>query len=61
MHEKHSYGQPEPRFSTGLPIGVMLITMTAIAAYLFIGSTLLDGGERAVAIVLPKPAVANAN
>lgn len=61
VYERHSYGHSERRFSTGLPIGVMAVSMMAIAAYLFVGSALLDDGGQATAIVLPKPVVASAN
>lgn len=34
MYERHSYRQPEETASTGLPIGVMLLSVIAIAVYL---------------------------
>ncbi|SDA98731.1 hypothetical protein SAMN03159448_06307 [Sinorhizobium sp. NFACC03] len=57
MYERHTYGTPERKFTTALPIGVMLLSMAVIAAYLLIGGALSDGG-RPIATVLPKLSVA---
>ncbi|WP_077960673.1 hypothetical protein [Ensifer adhaerens] len=55
MYEHDRYSQPERKFSTGLPIGVMLLAMVAIGAYLFVGSALSSAPQQSVAIVLPTP------
>ena len=54
MHERNSYGQPEKTASTGLPIGVMLLSVAAIALYLIGGGEILNDKSRAVAEYLPK-------
>ncbi|WP_426289090.1 hypothetical protein ACN9MC_05055 [Ensifer adhaerens] len=55
MYKQHRYDQPERKFSTGLPIGVMLLAMMVIGGYLFVGSELSNDTQRTVAIVLPTP------
>jgi len=39
---------PEQRASTGLPVGIMLLSALAITAYLAVGGAFSDGGDRAV-------------
>lgn len=58
MHERHLYRASEKKFTTGLPIALMLLSMMVIVAYLLVGATLSDG-DQTVAIVLPKPIVAS--
>lgn len=55
MYEQYRYDQRERKFSTGLPIGVMLLAMVVIGGYLFVGSALSSDSQRTVAIVLPTP------
>lgn len=54
MYERHSSRQPEETASTGLPIGVMLLSVIAIAVYLIVGGEILDGNSRDVAVYLPQ-------
>ncbi|MBD9491544.1 hypothetical protein [Ensifer sp. ENS11] len=54
MYNRNSFGQPEKIASTGLPIGVMLLSVTAIAVYLFVGGEILDDNSRDVAVYLPQ-------
>lgn len=42
---------PEQRASTGLPVGIMLLSALAITAYLAIGGAFSDGGDRAVVYI----------
>ncbi|MCY1330959.1 hypothetical protein D9M68_349500 [compost metagenome] len=58
MYERHTYGTPQRKFTTALPIGVILLSMAVIAAYLLVGGALSDGGGRPIATVLPKLSVA---
>ncbi|MGF6178553.1 hypothetical protein [Ensifer sp. 4252] len=53
MYERPRYGQPEKTAFTGLPIGVMLLSVIAIAVYLFVGGEILDNNGRDVAVYLP--------
>lgn len=53
MYEQYRYNQPERQFSTGLPIGVMLLAMVVIGGYLFVGSALSNTPRQQVATVLP--------
>lgn len=55
MYKQHRYDKPERKFSTGLPIGVVLLAMMVIGGYLFVGSELSNDTQRTVAIVLPTP------
>ncbi len=55
MYEQYRYDQPERKFSTGLPILVLLLSMVLIGSYLLVGSELSNGSQRTVAIVLPTP------
>ncbi|MBD9596844.1 MULTISPECIES: hypothetical protein [unclassified Ensifer] len=48
------------KFSTGLPIGVMLLAMVVIGGYLFVGTALSNTPRQQVATVLPTP-VARSN
>ncbi|CAN7761602.1 hypothetical protein C6558_13025 [Ensifer sp. NM-2] len=54
MYERHKYGQPEKTASTGLPIGVMLLSVAAIAVYLIAGGEILNDKSGDVAVYLPK-------
>ncbi|MGK9198888.1 MULTISPECIES: hypothetical protein [Sinorhizobium] len=49
MDDRYDYGPPERRAATGLPLGIMLLSMLAIAVYLLAGAALLDGRSRDVA------------
>lgn len=42
---------PEQRASTGLPVGIMLLSALAITAYLAVGGAYSDGGDRAVVYI----------
>ena len=42
---------PEQRASTGLPVGIMLLSALAITAYLAVGGAISDGGDRAVVYI----------
>ena len=42
---------PEQRASTGLPVGIMLLSALAITAYLAVGGAFSDGGDRAVVYI----------
>lgn len=53
MHEKR-YRYTEKTDSAGFPIGVMLISATAIAVYLIVGSEILDHSSRDVVVYLPQ-------
>ena len=55
MYEQYRYSRAERNFSTGLPIGVMLVAMVLIGGYLFVGSELSNQPPQAVAIGLPTP------
>lgn len=55
MYKQHRFDQPDRKFSTGLPIGVMLLAMVLIGGYLFVGSERSNNSQRTVAIVLPTP------
>jgi hypothetical protein len=55
MYEQHRYDQPERKFSTGLPILVLLLSMVLIGSYLLVASELSNGSQRTVATVLPTP------
>lgn len=54
MYHRERYGEPERRASIGLPIGVMLLSMLAIFAYLLIGGAFSGDGSRNVAVYLPQ-------
>ncbi|NVD41822.1 hypothetical protein HT585_23420 [Ensifer sp. HO-A22] len=54
MYKRHSFGQPEKTASTGLPIGVMLISVTEIAVYLIVGGEFLNDDSRAAAVYIPQ-------
>ncbi|WVT75983.1 hypothetical protein QM996_27605 (plasmid) [Sinorhizobium chiapasense] len=58
-YQQHNYGASERKFTTGLSIVVLLISMSVIAAYLLIGGALSNDTDHPATIVLPKPAVAN--
>lgn len=49
MYDRDDYGPPERRAATGLPLGVMLLSVLAIAVYLLAGTALLEGRSRDVA------------
>jgi hypothetical protein len=55
MYEQYRYNQKDRKFSTGLPIGVMLLAMVAIGGYLFVGSALSNAPRQQVTAVLPTP------
>ncbi len=55
MYEQYRYGEPPRKFSTGFPIGGILLAMLVIGGYLFVGSALLNEPQQSVAIVLPTP------
>ena len=42
---------PEQRASTGLPVGIMLLSALAITAYLAVGGAFSDGGDQAVVYI----------
>ncbi len=52
MNHKHSYDKPR-RSSTELPIGLMLLAILGIAAYLFVAGA-FSGERQNVAVYLPK-------
>ncbi|WP_128090499.1 hypothetical protein [Ensifer sp. 1H6] len=54
MYERHRFQQPEKTASTGLPIGVMLLSVAAIAVYLIVGGEILNDNSRDVAVYLPQ-------
>jgi hypothetical protein len=54
MYKRHNYGEPEKAASTGLPIGVMLLALAAIAVYLIVGGEILDDHNGAIAVYLPQ-------
>ncbi len=54
MYDKDDYGPPERRAATGLPLGVMLLSVLAIAVYLLAGAAFLDGRSRDVAAYVPR-------
>ena len=54
MYERHRYRQPEKTATTGLPIGVMLLALAAIAVYLIVGGEILDDHNGAIAVYLPQ-------
>lgn len=56
MYERHTHGAPERKFTTGLPVGIIFLSMVVITAYLLIGGALSDSGG-SIATVLPKPPV----
>ena len=56
MYEPYCYGEPPRKFSRGLPIGILLLAMAVIGAYLFVGSALSNDPQQTSAIVLPTPA-----
>ncbi|HEV7308006.1 hypothetical protein [Ensifer sp.] len=47
MYEKDGY--PESSASTGLPVGIMLLSAIIITAYLVVGSAMAQGGGGTVA------------
>ena len=54
MYKRHNYGEPEKAASTGLPIGVMLLSVAAIAVYLIVGGEILNDNSGDVAVYLPQ-------
>ncbi|KQY70271.1 hypothetical protein ASD52_30185 [Ensifer sp. Root142] len=54
MYERHRYRQPEKTAATGLPIGVMLLSVAAIAVYLIVGGEILNDNSGDVAVYLPQ-------
>lgn len=58
MYKRHTYVVPERKFTTGLPVGMMLLSMVAITAYLLVGGASNDS-DRPMTTVLPKPTVSN--
>ncbi|WEX86141.1 hypothetical protein PZN02_002400 [Sinorhizobium garamanticum] len=57
MHD--IYGQPERRASTGLPLGIMLLSMFALTAYLLVGGALLDDKNQDVVVYVPQASAPN--
>ncbi|WDZ75433.1 hypothetical protein PWG15_12480 [Ensifer adhaerens] len=55
MYERYTYDAPERKFTTGLPVGVMLLSMVVIAAYLLFGGASIDS-KQTTSVVLPKSA-----
>lgn len=45
MYDRDDYGPPERRAATGLPLGVMLLSVLAIAVYLLAGNG-ASGGQK---------------
>lgn len=60
MYERHTYGAPERKFTTGLPVGMMLLSVVVITAYLLVAGASSDSG-RPITTVLPKPTVATSH
>ncbi|THA60585.1 hypothetical protein E5176_28460 [Ensifer adhaerens] len=56
MYEPYCYGEPPRKLSRGLPIGITLLAIVVIGAYLFVGSALSNDPHQTSAIVLPPPA-----
>ncbi|MBP1888143.1 hypothetical protein [Sinorhizobium mexicanum] len=59
MHDRDNYGHPERRASTGLPLGIMLLSMLAIGAYLLVGGALLDDENQDVVVYVPRVSAPN--
>lgn len=55
MYERHTFETRERKFSTSLPIVVMLVSILAITAYLLIDGTFMNDSDQTTAVVLPKP------
>ena len=53
MYEPYCYGEPPRKLSRGLPIGITLLAIVVIGAYLFVGSALSNTPRQQVATVLP--------
>ncbi len=48
-----NYQEPEHHASTGLPIGVLLLAVLGISAYLLVGGSLSGGGRVGSKVYLP--------
>ncbi|MCA1440009.1 hypothetical protein I6F07_07170 [Ensifer sp. IC4062] len=59
MHERDIDGQPERSASTGLPVGIMLLSMFGITAYLLVGGALLDDKNQDVVVYVPQAPTLN--
>ncbi|MDK1376781.1 MULTISPECIES: hypothetical protein [unclassified Sinorhizobium] len=59
MHDRDNYGHPERRASTGLPLGIMLLSMLAITAYLVVGGALLDDKNQDIVVYVPQASAPN--
>ncbi|WVT75670.1 hypothetical protein QM996_25840 (plasmid) [Sinorhizobium chiapasense] len=57
MNHKHRYDKPR-RSSTELPIGLMLLAILGIAAYLFVAGA-FSGKSQNVAVYLPQTAASD--
>ncbi|WP_457579494.1 hypothetical protein [Ensifer adhaerens] len=53
MYEPYCYGEPPRKLSRGLPIGITLLAIVVIGAYLFVSSALSNDPHQTSAIVLP--------
>lgn len=54
MRDKHDFGQPEQRASTGLPLSVMLLSVLTIVVYLIVGGAFSNHGSGIVAVYVPQ-------
>ncbi|MDX0630294.1 hypothetical protein GOC91_29425 [Sinorhizobium medicae] len=54
MRDKDVSGPPEQRASTGLPLGVMFLSMLTIVVYLLVGGALSNNGSGVVAVYVPQ-------
>lgn len=57
MYQRHTYGAPERKFATSLPVGMGFLSVVVITAHLLVTGAWSDNG-RPIATVLPKPIVA---
>ncbi|RVH23313.1 hypothetical protein [Sinorhizobium meliloti] len=54
MRDRDDFALPEQRASTGLPVGIMLLSMLTIGLYLIVGSALVEKERsRSGAVYLP--------
>jgi hypothetical protein len=54
MYERHGYGRRERKTSTGLPIGMLVLSVSAIVVYLVVGGKPFEGNSRDVTVFLPQ-------
>ena len=55
MYEPYCYGEPPRKLSRGLPIGITLLAIVVIGAYLFVGSALSNDLTKPVPLSFPHP------